>query len=113
MTVTIDREIDGIHIATVREDRLDASRAPSFKDEMARLIEGGASRVVLDLGAVAFIDSSGLGAIVSALKRLGPRGALAVAGASPAVERLFRLTRMDRVFAMHATVDEAVAQMAS
>jgi anti-sigma B factor antagonist len=103
--------INDIAVARVTEDRVDASRAPAFKDEIAQLIEGGANRLVLDLGAVRFIDSSGLGAIVSCLKRLGPTGALAIAGAEGAVARLFALTRMDRVIAMRATVDAAVAEL--
>jgi anti-sigma B factor antagonist len=63
---------------------------------------------VLDLSGVEFVDSSGLGAIVSCLKRLGPRGSLAIAGAQGSVQRLFTLTRMDRVFPLHETVDAAV-----
>jgi anti-sigma B factor antagonist len=50
---------------------------------------------------------------VSCLKRIGPRGNLAIAGASGAVIRLFSLTRMDRVFSLHDTVDAAVEQMSS
>ena len=58
-------------------------------------IEAGHTRLVLDLSGVDFVDSSGLGAIVACLKRLGPRGDLAIAGARGAVSRLFTLTRMD------------------
>lgn len=99
-----------VHVA---EKRIDASKAPAFKDEMTKCIEGGQSQIVLDLSGVDFIDSSGLGAIVACLKRIGPRGSLAVAGASGAVSRLFTLTRMDKVFALHPTVDSAVAQLSA
>jgi anti-sigma B factor antagonist len=48
---------------------------------------------------------------VSCLKRLGSRGALAVVGTKGEVARLFRLTRMDRVFALHPDLETAVAQL--
>lgn len=99
---------NNVLVVHVAEKRVDASKAPAFKDEMTKCIESGPNQVVLDLSGVDFIDSSGLGAIVSCLKRVGPAGSLAIAGASGAVSRLFTLTRMDRVFALHETVDAAV-----
>ena len=98
-------------IARVTEKRVDASKAPAFTSEMSTIIEGGANRIVLDLSAVDFIDSSGLGAVVSCLKRLGPTGSLAIAGAHDAVRRLFTLTRMDKVFRLHDNVEAAVADL--
>lgn len=106
-----DEPRDRVLVVRVEERRVDASKAPAFKDEMARRIEAGHDQIVLDLSQVEFVDSSGLGAIVSCLKRLGPRGTLAVAGAQGAVARLFTLTRMDRVFPLHASVDEAVGRI--
>ena len=104
---------DNILVIRVSEKRIDAGKAPAFKDEIARCIDAGQNQLVLDLSSVDFIDSSGLGALVSCLKRLGPRGSLAVAGATGAVSRLFTLTRMDRVFALHPTVDSAVEQLSA
>ncbi len=104
---------DNVLVVRVDERRIDASKAPAFKDEMTRCIDAGQNQIVLDLSHVDFIDSSGLGALVSCLKRLGPRGGLAVAGATGAVSRLFSLTRMDRVFALHPNVDSAVEQLSA
>ena len=104
---------DNVLVVRVEEKRIDASKAPAFKDQMTQYIEAGRNQIVLDLSQVDFIDSSGLGAIVSCLKRLGPRGSLAVAGATGAVSRLFTLTRMDRVFALHPNVDSAVEQLSA
>jgi anti-sigma B factor antagonist len=108
-----DEQRNDILVVRVDEKRVDASRAPQFKDEITRRIEAGHTRLVLDLSGVDFVDSSGLGAIVACLKRLGPRGDLAIAGAKGAVSRLFTLTRMDKVFPLHDTVDAAVAQMSA
>ncbi|MBM6582144.1 STAS domain-containing protein [Microvirga sp. BT689] len=102
-----------ILVIRVEEKRIDASKAPAFKEKMTQCIEAGQNQIVLDLSHVEFIDSSGLGALVSCLKRLGPRGSLAVAGATGAVSRLFTLTRMDRVFALHPNVDAAVEQLSA
>ncbi|HEY8381155.1 MAG TPA: STAS domain-containing protein [Microvirga sp.] len=106
-----DEQRGGVLVVRVDETRVDASKAPLFKDEMARRIEAGHTQIVLDLSGVDFIDSSGLGAIVSCLKRLGPRGNMAVAGAKGAVSRLFALTRMDKVFALEETVDGALGRL--
>jgi len=108
-----DERRNDVLIVRVAEKRVDASKAPQFKDGITRRIEAGHNQLVLDLSEVEFVDSSGLGAIVACLKRLGPRGNLAIAGATGSVQRLFTLTRMDRVFAMHDSVDAAVEKMTS
>lgn len=95
-------------VVTVGDSRIDAAVAISFKDRMRELTEGGPDCTVLDLAAVDFIDSSGLGAIVAAMKQLGDGRQLVLAGLSPNVEKVFRLTRMDTVFAIHRSVDAAV-----
>lgn len=111
MNISEDLQGDVI-ILRVGETRLDAARAPALREELLRHIDAGHSQIVLDLSATEFLDSSGLGALVSAVKRLGSRGTLAIAGANGAVARLFQLTRMDRVFALHPSVDAAVTHMA-
>ncbi|WP_210528579.1 STAS domain-containing protein [Rubellimicrobium arenae] len=111
--MNITDELQGnILVLRVGETRLDAARAPALREELLRHIDAGHSQIVLDLSKTDFLDSSGLGALVSAVKRLGSKGTLAIAGAQGAVTRLFSLTRMDRVFALHPSVDAAVTQLA-
>lgn len=107
--VAVQRE-RGVVVVVPTMKRLDASVAPLFKQEVVRLIEAGDLRLVLDLEGVQFLDSSGLGAIVSILKAVGNRGTLAVCNVRGAVLSLFQLTRMDRVFTLHATREDAVAR---
>lgn len=100
----ISREQGGWTVVTVAEDRIDAAAAIAFKEAMRQTTDGGAGPVILDLGGVNFIDSSGLGAIVAAMKHLGRDRRLHLAALLPNVDRVFRLTRMDSVFPIHATV---------
>ena len=102
------RTAGDIFIVMPLEKRIDAATATEFKDQMSSWIDAGHNRIVLNLGEVNFIDSSGLGAIVSGLKRIGRDGNLVICAVRETVMSLFRLTRMDRVFEIFATEDEAV-----
>jgi anti-sigma B factor antagonist len=100
---------EGVLVVRVRDRRIDASRAPHFKEEISKRIDAGQTKLVLDLTLVEFIDSMGLGALVACFKRIGGRGKIAIVGAKGAVSRLFSLTRMDKVFPLYPTLDDAVA----
>ncbi|MGR3492046.1 MAG: STAS domain-containing protein [Shimia sp.] len=102
-------ETPGARIVKVHDARIDAAVAIRFKDEMRAVSVGAPGRVVLDLGEVAFIDSSGLGAVVAAKKVLAPDNELELASLTPLVDKVFRLTRMDRVFTIHPDPSTAVA----
>lgn len=97
----------GYQVITIGESRIDAAVAIAFKDQMRQMTEGSVAEVLLDLSTVDFIDSSGLGAIVAAMKQLGKGRRLHLAGLMPNVDKVFRLTRMDTVFTIHGSVDEA------
>lgn len=99
-----------ICIATVEDTRIDAAAALAFKEAIREATEGAPETVILDLQNVTFIDSSGLGAIVATLKYLAPDRKLVLAGLTPSVARVFELTRMDRVFALFATLDDAMGK---
>jgi len=95
-------------IITVQEDRIDAAAAIRFKDVVRNQIEDAPNRIILDLSQVEFIDSSGLGAIVATMKLIGPDRTMELAGLTPAVAKVFKLTRMDMVFKLHASLDDAL-----
>ena len=94
------------------ENRMDAKVAVDFKTEIGRIVDEGDRWIVFDVSEITFVDSSGLGAIVSSLKMVGKEGDLVIAGAGETVLSLFKLTRMDRVFHMFATEKEAVEALA-
>ena len=95
-------------VISVLEPRIDAALAIRFKDRVRDLAPDNAKRVVLDLSEVDFVDSSGLGAIVAVMKLLAPATRLELCGMGTTVAKVFSLTRMDRVFAIHESVADAV-----
>ncbi|MBV7396158.1 STAS domain-containing protein [Mameliella sediminis] len=99
----------GVDIITVDANRIDAAVAIQFKDRMREVLGNEKPRYVLDLHQVEFIDSSGLGAIVAAMKLMPKDGKLELAGLSPAVDKVFRMTRMDSIFAIHPSVEAAAS----
>lgn len=101
---------NGVTVVTVQSARIDAASAIQFKDAVRDCTQDGSGRVILDLGQVEFIDSSGLGAIVAAMKLLGPERKLELAALTGDVDRVFRLTRMDMAFAIHPGVSDALAE---
>jgi len=103
-------DLNGVQVVTVLAERIDSAAAIRFKDAMRAATADGPPRVVLDLGQVAFVDSSGLGAIVAVMKFLGPDRRLDLARLTPDVDKVFRLTRMDSVFAIHGDVDVALGR---
>lgn len=95
-------------IVSVQDPRIDAAVAVAFKEAVRTQTPETGSKVVLDLTKVTFIDSSGLGAIVATMKHLAPDRSLILAGLTPAVDKVFKLTRMDSVFSIHAKLEDAV-----
>ena len=89
---------------------LDAFSVPGFRDRLADL--RGSESVVIDLGGVPFMDSSGLGALIGGIRRIRDAGgSVAVVCSRPAVLRLLHTTGFDRIVKVAATVEEAEASL--
>ncbi|MBB2487052.1 STAS domain-containing protein [Mitsuaria sp. WAJ17] len=89
---------NGVLVLELREDNLDATNLRVFKDLAQSLIQERRA-VVLDMAGVQFVDSAGLGALISLLRQLNARGGdLVLCEMSRAVRALFELMRMHRVF---------------
>ncbi len=102
------RDIDGIRVITAEGARIDAAVAISFKDQMREFSEDAPKRIILDLATVEFLDSSGLGAIVAAMKQVGVERNLELAALTQTVGKVFALTRMDTIFKIHTDIDSAI-----
>ncbi len=90
--------------------RIDASFAPEFKAVMLDRIGSGNVKILLELSEVDFIDSSGLGAIVSILKALAGRGGIAICGLRETVGAVFRLSHMDKIFRIFPSKEDALRE---
>lgn len=89
---------------------VDVYTAPRLRERVIQLLAGGVRYVIADLREVDFLDSTGLGALVGSLKRLREQdGSLRLVTGSERVMQVFRLTGLVRVFALHASVPEAIA----
>src|SRR4051794_30102274 len=93
-----ENKVGEVLVAKVLDTRIAADVAPRFKSHLADYVSQGNRSIVLDLEQVTFIDSSGLGAVISSLKAIGKDGDLVISGAHGAVASMFKLTRMDKVF---------------
>jgi anti-sigma B factor antagonist len=103
-------EKDAAVLIEVKEERLDAHNSSEFKSQMLSLFEDGKNNLVIDLKGVRFVDSSGLGALVSGFKNATARnGNLKLCGLQPQVKSMFELTRLHRVFEIFPGADEALA----
>ena len=101
---------DDVLVIRADQDRIDAACAIRFKDLMRDLTQTSAARIILDMSKVTFIDSSGLGAIVAAMKAVGPDRQLELAGLTDTVQKVFRLTRMDTIFKIHDSLAFGMAK---
>ena len=89
---------------------LDLYTAPQLREHLTRVIDDGATFVVVDLDEVTFIDSMTLGVLLGASKRLGPRGGqLRIVVTDPSIRKLFEITLLDRIFQLYDSREAAVA----
>jgi anti-sigma B factor antagonist len=106
-----DRRIDGkAHVVAVSGE-VDLFTAPEFKQRVMAPIAAGVDRVIVDLTETTFIDSSSLGALIGAHRRLQQRGGrLVVACENEAIVKTFRITGLDGVFAIVNSVQAALGE---
>ena len=104
-----DRKVDDeTHVIAVAGE-IDLFTAPEFKQRMSQLIDAGRSRLVVDLSETSFIDSSSLGVLIGAHRRLKQRdGRLVVVCDNDAIVKTFKITGLDGVFTLVRSLDDAV-----
>lgn len=112
ITQTEIQQEAGLTLVRIGNARFGADIAPAIKAELTACLQGSATRLVVDLTQVTFIDSSGLGALVSVFKLAGGKQHMGCFGLQPAVLSLFRLTRMDAVIPMYGSEAQALAAFA-
>jgi anti-sigma B factor antagonist len=99
-----------VHVVEVAGE-IDLFSAPELKQHLAAAVDGGAATVVVDLSDTTFLDSSSLGILISAHRRLEhQRGHLAVVCDNPSILKTFQITGLDTVFLIAPSVDDAVEE---
>ena len=100
---------NGKTLLGVKEERLDANNSGELKEYLKRLLENEAKALIIDLSTVSFIDSSGLGALLSGYKNANlHQGSLVLCGLQPRVQSMFELTRLHRVFDIYPSQQDAL-----
>lgn len=90
--------------------RLDLLTAVDVKQRLAAVVEEGYARIVVDLQSVGFIDSSGLGALISGLKAARVAGGdLRIARPDKQAKYILQVSTLDRVLRPYATLEEALS----
>jgi anti-sigma B factor antagonist len=101
----------GHHVIAVRGE-IDLFTAPQLKQAVVEAIDAGDDRVVIDLSELTFLDSTGLGVLIGAVRRLRAKGgALAIVNTEPSIAKTFQITGLDKVFTILPTRAEALAAL--
>jgi anti-sigma B factor antagonist len=107
MEIAVEKTGD-VAVVEIPVEELDASNAAELKRDIGPVLDAN-KKVVLDLSRLRFVDSSGLGAMLSCLRQLTGRGGdLRLSGMSKPVRALFELVRMHRIFDIYGTKEEAI-----
>lgn len=98
-----------ILVEFIKFERATIKEADLLKDNLAKAIISGFKKIIVDLSEVEYIDSTFLGVLVSALKRVTKEhGDIRLIGFKPAVHAMFELTRMFRVFQTYSDLHKAI-----
>jgi anti-sigma B factor antagonist len=100
------------HVVAVRGE-IDLFTAPELKQRLTDAIEGGKTRIVVDLSDTTFLDSTALGVLIGAVKRLRSRdgGALVIVNVDQNIAKTFEITGLDQIFTILAERDAAIAAL--
>lgn len=107
--VSVTSRSSGEHTVVQVAGEIDVYTAPTLREELAKLVDAGRHNLVVDLTDVPFMDSTGLGVLVGALKKVKTHGGdLALVIDQEKVLKVFRITALTQVFPIFETVDEAL-----
>jgi anti-sigma B factor antagonist len=109
--LTEDALDDARHVVAVRGE-IDLFTAPELKQKLTDAIEAGKIRIVVDLSDTTFLDSTALGVLIGAVKRLRTRdGALVIVNVDSNIAKTFEITGLDQIFTIVAERDAAIAAL--
>ena len=102
---------DGLAVASVVGEA-DLYTAPELKSALSGLVENGARSVLVDLSRTTFLDSTTLGVLMGAVRKLRSRGGqIAIACSDPNIRKIFEITLLDRIFAMFDSTEAGIEHL--
>ncbi len=103
-------KVDGHAVVDVKGE-IDVYTAPKLREKLIELVSEGSYEVVVNLEGVDFLDSTGLGVLVGALKRVkAHEGTLALVCTQDNLLKIFKITGLTKVFDMHSSIEEATGR---
>ncbi|MBA2347221.1 MAG: STAS domain-containing protein [Solirubrobacterales bacterium] len=111
-SLTEDRPASGAHVVAVAGE-VDIFTAPELKRAIAGAIEAGGRELVIDLTETRFLDSTALGVLIGAVKRLRPlEGQMVIVNVEPSTAKTFEITGLDQIFTIVETREQALSALA-
>jgi anti-sigma B factor antagonist len=111
-SLTEDKPQSGAHVIAVAGE-VDIFTAPELKRSIGAAIDGGAREIVVDLTDTRFLDSTALGVLIGAVKRLRPLdGRLVIVNTEPSTAKTFEITGLDQIFSIVETREDAIDALA-
>lgn len=110
MELVVRREsVDTFEVVRVAGE-IDVYSAPALRRELIDAVDAGHVRLVVDLDEVGFLDSTGIGVLVGALKRVRAQGgSLEIVCSQERLLKVFEITGLDKVFVMHSSLEPLVS----
>ena len=110
MELGLDVRTVGTHSVVDVKGEIDVYTAPKLREKLIELVSEGSYDVVVNLEGVDFLDSTGLGVLVGALKRVKAHdGSLALVCTQDKILKIFKITGLTKVFPIHDTVEAAAS----
>ncbi|WP_131742427.1 STAS domain-containing protein [Actinomadura roseirufa] len=103
------REEHGLTVVKISGE-IDVFTSPRLREALLDIIDNGGPHLLVDLGEVTFLDSTGLGVLVGIYHRLRARdGSMSFVGANDRVRRVFHVTQLTKIFVLHPSLEDAIA----
>lgn len=111
MHLELSQRVEGDKVVVAVAGEVDAHTAPELDDALSEIINEGDVRIVVDLSNAGFLDSTGLGVLVKALKRSRDAGGfVSVVADQERIVKVFRITGLEEPFAVTGTLSEALTR---
>ncbi len=110
MDLSLETRQENDHVIIEVSGEIDVYTAPKLRDRITELVDQGNLDIIIDLEQVEFMDSTGLGVLVGGLKKIRTKGgSLSLVCTQERLLKIFRITGLGKVFAIHASQAEATS----